>query len=274
MSPTPAVRAARTLIARSDHLFFDTRNLRYVTGLARPEGLTAAVIKELLDGDELQVINASAYGVVAMELTEEAFRRGVANRRRGKGANHRVDTVQFLAGTVSGTRSDDDLLDGKAVKTLVAIPFTSNLFGKLLAATSEALEAFKADPRRVGATARTPGHLVPVKISLLRDNPLDVMSFFEAADLSVMINAANGQYSFGAAAHGFWIGTENQPISEFVTDTLKQLGKRASNSVAKQAEKLLKDPLVKERTIHPDEESRKIMDAIKNADDNNEQEAA
>src|SRR5690606_37321859 len=194
MSPTPAVRSARTLIARSDRLFFDSRNLRYVTGLAKPEELAAATVKQLLEEGDLKVISANPNGIISMELTEAAFKRGVANRYRSKGTARRVDMAQLLGANTSGTRSPDDILDGARLRTVLAVPFTGALLTRLLTATEKALEAYRADPRLVGGVASTPGHLIPVKATQLRDNVLDILSFFEEADVNVMINAANAQY--------------------------------------------------------------------------------
>lgn len=266
MSLSPAAEAARTLIARSDRLFLDTVSLRYVAGLARPEEVSAAAVKELIDAGELQVVAGQSNGVVVMELTDDAFRRGLAGRRRSKSQAHRVDALSIKAGIVSGPRTDAYLLDGSHSRTLIVIPFTSSLFGRLLTATGEALEAFREDPRRVGETTRTPGHLVPAKDPVRGEKLFELVSFFEGADLNVLINAANGQYVFGTVVHDLWIGTHSLPISEFVEDVMSQLGKRASATVRKLAEMLLRDPLVSHRTIHQDEESHKVMDAVSSFD--------
>lgn len=273
MSPNPAARAARTLIARSNRLLFDTNDLRYIAGLAKPEEIGPSAAKDLLDTGELEVISVSKRGVVNMELTEEAFRRGVNGLRRSKGPNRRIETAQYYSASASGIGGDGQLLDGGPVATIMAIPMTNTLLGRLLTATQTALQAYAADPRRVGLTVRTPGHLTPLKMSSLRDNPLDIMGVFEEADLNVMINAANGQYSFGTMAHGYWLSTNSRSIHEFVTDSLDRFGKRASSSVMKSAEQILKSPLIRERTIHPDEESAEIMEAIKLAEDYDEEAA-
>lgn len=267
MSPNPAARAARALVSRSNRLLFDTNDLRYIAGLAKPEEIEPAAVKDLLDAGELEVISVSKRGVVNMELTDEAFRRGVNSRRRTKGPNRCVDAAQFYSASASGIGSEGQLLDGGLVATIMAIPMTSTLFGRLLTATQTALLAYDDDPRHTGLTVRTPGHLTPLKMSTLRDHPLDIMGAFEEADLNVMVNVANGLYSFGTMAHGYWLSTENQPIRRFITDTLKQLGKRASSSVTKTAEQLLKSPLIRERTIHPDEESEVVMKAMKAAEE-------
>lgn len=267
MSPNPAARAARALIARSNRLLFDTNDLRYIAGLAKPEEVEPAAVKDLLDAGELEVISVSKRGVVNMELTEEAFRRGFNSLRRSKGPNRRVDAAQYYAASASGIGGNGQLLDGGLVATIMAIPMTNTLFSRLLTATQTALLAYDEDPRCVGLTVRTPGHLTPLKMSNLRDNPLDIMGTFEEADLNVMISAANGLYSFGTTAHGYWLSTESQPIHEFISDMLKRFGKRASGSVTKAAEQLLKSPLIRERTIHPDEENKEIMAAIRVVED-------
>ncbi len=274
MSPNPAARAARALIARSNRLLFDTNDLRYIAGLAKPEVVEPAAVKDLLDAGELEVISVSKRGVVNLELTEEAFRRGVNGLRRSKGPNRRIEAAQFYSASASGIGGDGQLLDGGLVATIMAIPMTNTLFSRLLTATQTALQAYNEDPRRVGLTVRTPGHLTPLKMSSLRDNPLDIMGAFEDADLNVMINAANGLYSFGTMAHGYWLSTESRTIHEFVIDMLDRFGKRASSSVMKSAEQILKSPLIRERSIHPDEENEDIMEAIRLAEEYDDEEAA
>lgn len=273
MSPTPAARAARALISRSDRLLFDTTELRYIAGLTKPEEIRASAIKDLLDAGELEVISVNKRGVVNMELTEEAFRRGFNSLRRSKGPNRRIEAAQFYATSASGIGGDGKFLDGNLIATIMAIPMTNTLFSRLLAATQTALLAYKDDPRRMGLTVRTPGHLTPLKMSSLRDNPLDVMGAFEDADLNVMINAANGLYSFGTSAYNYWLSSRSQPINDFISDTLERFGKRASGSVTKAAEQILKDPLIRDRTIHRDEENAEVMEAIKLAEDHDEEAA-
>jgi hypothetical protein len=266
MTLTPAATRARAAITRSDRLYFDTRTLRYSAGIAHEEELEPAAVKELLDADELRVIYADASGVITMNLTPESFRLGLAGRSRAK-APQKIVWAHYASISASGMRVTDNVLASGQLEAFVAIPFNGSLLSKLLHATSDAIDSFGRDPRQTGATLRFPGHILPGKAVTVRDNPLDLLPFFEAVDLRVLINAANGQYAFATRARGIWLVSDSEPISGLLAMTAPHLGDRVSRNVIKLAERLERHALVDERVSHADEESPAVMAAIKDAAD-------
>jgi hypothetical protein len=265
VSLSPAAIAARATVTRSDRLFFDTRNLTYVAGIAREEVLEPAVVKELLDAGELRVIDANANGVITMELTVESFKRGIAGRSRVK-APQKVVWAHFASINVCGIRLAGHVFDGGLLGAIFAVPFNGPLLSKLLNATNEAIASYRQDPRHTGSTIRFPGHILPGKSVEVRDSPLDAFPLFEAADLRIMINAANGQYAVTTHARGVWLVSPSEPITRLLGQAAQSMGERVGRSVLKLAERLERDPLIGTRTIHPDEESLMVTASIKDAE--------
>lgn len=260
MSLSSAAVAARAMIARSDRLFFDTQALRFVTGLTRREEVPAPVVKELLDAGELRTVTAQDNGVIVMALSDLAFRRVLMTRKRKVSQKKRPNSVTFRTANLTGPREPGMLLDDRSLSVWIGIPLNDSLLGKLLALTIEAFEAFKADPLRRGLTGSMAGYIVPLKTYIPKDYGAEVLSCFESVDLSVMVNAANAQYTFGVAAQKAWLGTENILIGDLVEDSLFRLGKQASSLTRRRADQVLNDPLVTGRVEHRDEADPIVLD--------------
>lgn len=246
MSPTPNMKAARAQIACSDLLLFDSETLTFVTGTVEQVTVDPSVAKDLMAAGELVVKGASRRGVISLEMTLDAFRRGLATRRGKKG--HKLDWPLVLGAMPSGASSAPTGRTEALVPRLVVVPFNASLFGRLVVATQDALEVHSQDMRIAGTTLRFPGYLVPPKSVELRGDVTDLVPLFESVELTIMIDAAQSQYVFGVHAHGKWLGTEASPITDVLEKAKKGLGNRLNRSVIKSADQLVADLLLVDKT--------------------------
>lgn len=270
MSLSQSAKETRELIARSDTLFVDTRNLRYITGNYNLQELSPAPVLELMKSEQLEFLHLNDFEAVAYRLTENAFTEAVSRRKRTK-TPQRIDWYHIVPFFASGVHPADCTTEMPAERHALVVPFNATLLHRLLTATAEALTMYRKNPSHRGMTIRLPGYLLPIRVSKIMPsgpNPFEILAFFESVDVNVMISAQYGSYTFGTYVHnGYFISGSPEPIADLLSKTAEVLGDLVKTTTQKLGIKLEGDPLIASPQERPDIADVAVMEAIAAAEE-------
>jgi|SRR5690625_2993762 len=266
MSIAGSTLAARQLIARSNRLYLDTNTLQYFTGFLRTEPVPAAAVRELLQRDELEALGVDAAGIVSMKLTADTYREIITQRkvREAQRTHWQWLAPMFLSG-VQDTECSLHLIEAQPLFGLKA---TNSLLRRLITLTTAALDAFRANPDLPGQSISLPGYLFASEGEEYLESGEHVQPA-ESVEVKLFINAANGQYTFGMPWHGMWVGTLTVAMEVLLYQMTQHPPGTLSKSTMKAGYRLSRDPLVKQRIRHPDEEDPAVIEAMNSRDQAN-----
>lgn len=259
MSTAGSTQGVRQLIARSNRLYLDTNTLQYFTGFLKTEPVAAAAVKKLLQQNELETLGADSAGIVSMRLTADSYHETVTQRtvRDAQRTHWQLVTPMFTSGVPSAD-SDPHLIQAQP---LLGVKATNSVLRRLITATAGALDAFRANPDLPGQSVPLPACLFAIEAKEYLHSGEHVQPS-DNVQVTLFINAANGQYTVGMPWNGLWVGTVTIAMKKLLAQMTQHPIGTLSKSTLKAGYRLSRDPLVTERIRHPDEEDAAVFKSI------------